>query len=169
MDKARYEMQKLNDLIAESEGQPGHRIFKIIAMSTSGSAILWLEKEQLYQLAIAIKQLLASLKQPDITDGNAENGEEFNRNIEFKAGALELWHDNSTQKIIIYATDISPDTQFDTTLRIWVTSDQARKFAEESLNLCASGRPLCPLCSEPTEDGIHSCPRSNGHAAYLQQ
>lgn len=169
MDKARYEIQELNDLIAESEGEPGYRTFKIIAVSATGSAILWLEKEQLYQLAIAIKQLFASLKQSDISADNVELGEEFNMDIEFKAGSLKLWHDNSTQRIVIDATDISSDTDFDTTLRIWVNSDQAQKFAEGSLNVCVSGRPLCPLCAEPTENGTHACPRSNGHTTYLQQ
>ncbi len=169
MDKARYEIQELKDLIAESEGQPGNRTFKIIAFSTTGSAILWIEKEQLYQIAIAIKQLFASLKQPNIGGNNVWSGEEFNRNIEFKAGSLKLWYDNSTDRIVIDSTDISPDSEFDTTLRIWVTGDQAQKFAEGSLNVCASGRPVCLLCSEPIENGIHTCPKSNGHATYRQQ
>lgn len=169
MDKARHEIQEPNDLLAESEGEPGQRKFRIVAVSTTGSAILWVEKEQLYQLAIAIKQLLAMVKQPDDPDTNLVQDQEFYTNIEFKAGGLKLREDNSNKRIVIDAKDISPDTEFETTLRIWVTNAKARIFAEDCLNVCALGRPLCPLCTEPIENDTHVCPRSNGHAVYLQQ
>ena len=42
----------------EVTGEPGQRTFRVLVMSGRESAALWLEKEQLAALALAIRQLL---------------------------------------------------------------------------------------------------------------
>jgi uncharacterized repeat protein (TIGR03847 family) len=39
---------------------------------------------------------------------------------------------------------------------------QMLAFAAKSLELVASGRPLCPVCGLPIDPEGHLCPRKNG-------
>ena len=60
MDAAKSEFTNVTSLRAESLGEPGQRTFRILVDSGSSSAIIWLEKEQLFQLALSIHQILAT-------------------------------------------------------------------------------------------------------------
>ena len=46
-----------SEIRAESIGEPGHRHFRVLAKAEYGSVILWLEKEDLFELAMTIKRL----------------------------------------------------------------------------------------------------------------
>ena len=46
---------------AEAIGQPGNRRFRIFARSPYGSATLWMEREQLEALSLAVDKLLAQV------------------------------------------------------------------------------------------------------------
>ena len=48
-------------------------------------------------------------------------------------------------------------------LRVRLTADTARSFAERAARIVASGRPPCPLCGQPLDPQGHICPRRNGH------
>jgi uncharacterized repeat protein (TIGR03847 family) len=48
-------------------------------------------------------------------------------------------------------------------LRVRLTPDTARSFAERAARIVASGRPPCPLCGQPLDPQGHICPRRNGH------
>ena len=53
------ELGRAELLDAEAIGQPGNRRFRIYARSSRGTASLWLEREQMEALSLAIDQLLA--------------------------------------------------------------------------------------------------------------
>jgi uncharacterized repeat protein (TIGR03847 family) len=48
--------------------------------------------------------------------------------------------------------------------RVVLTREQAAGVIEHGKRLLRSGRPPCPSCGFPLEDG-HSCPKMNGHRA----
>ena len=48
-------------------------------------------------------------------------------------------------------------------LRVRLTPDTARSFAERAARIVGSGRPPCPLCGQPLDPQGHICPRRNGH------
>ena len=62
MPESRHDLSQVNLLQAEAFGVPGQRTFRILAANTSTSAALWLEKEQLAQLGIAIESHLERLE-----------------------------------------------------------------------------------------------------------
>ena len=64
--KQTLEFSEITSIEAESFGEPGKRTFRIVVSASNGSAIMWLEKEQLLQLALAIQELLQTL--PNDTD-----------------------------------------------------------------------------------------------------
>ncbi|MXY46712.1 MAG: DUF3090 family protein, partial [Chloroflexi bacterium] len=57
MAEPKLEFTNLSRLNADSVGEPGQRTFRILADSDSSTAVLWLEKEHLYELAMRIKHL----------------------------------------------------------------------------------------------------------------
>lgn len=165
MVQAKNEFTSVSGLRAESVGEPGKRTFRIVVDSASSSAAIWLEKEQLFQLALAIQQLIATLPEDRPTDGEAPSDREAAglTRLDFKVDKLVLGHDGRSGLFIIDAHD--PDNHESAMLRVWANLDQAKEFSQEALSVCASGRPLCPLCGRPMPDTPrgHRCARVNGH------
>ena len=165
MESANHEFTDLTTLRPEAQGEPGKRTFRILVNSGSSSATVWLEKEQLFQLALAIQQLLSTVPE----DTETAPGPPLDReapgltNLDFKVGKLVLGHEGSIGMFIIDAHDEADEEGDTATLRIWANRDQAKGFSEEAFKVCAAGRPLCPLCGGPIDPTGHVCPRVNGH------
>ena len=165
MADEKVEFTNVQSIKAEAIGEPGQRRFRILVDGEVGSAMMWLEKEQLFQLAVAINQLQASLPNLGRSRPPPEDGEGAAAQIEFKVGRLVLGHEGSSERLIIDAHDVeSGEEEQEPTVRVWGERQQLARFAAESLELCAAGRPLCPLCGAPMDPAGHACPRSNGHA-----
>lgn len=166
MDSARNEFTNITTLRAEALGQPGKRTFRILVDSGNMSAVVWLEKEQLFQLALAIHQLLVML--PEDPDAPAEPPGEPQTlpvvDLELKVSRLVLGHDDRMSMFIIDAHDEDDEEEEALVLRLWASRQQVKELSEDALRVCASGRPLCPLCGGPIDSTGHQCPRVNGHA-----
>ena len=164
MADARNEFTNLTNLRPEAIGEPGKRTFRIVVDSGSGSATFWLEKEQLFQLSLAIQQLLATLPE---SKGAAsapplEQTAPGATHLDFKIGKLALGHDRGRELFIIDAHDADDADEDTATVRVWASREQVNAFADEALRVCAAGRPLCPLCGRAIDPTGHQCPRVNG-------
>jgi uncharacterized repeat protein (TIGR03847 family) len=51
----------------------------------------------------------------------------------------------------------------DEAVSLLFTQEQAHKLSSTITTLVSSGRPVCPLCHTPLEEGPHACVRQNGH------
>ena len=99
MFDAQYVFGPATRLQAQAIGEPGHRKFRLLIESDDGrAAALWVEKEQLQALGLAVEQLLAEFqgrlaarlpRQPAV--------ETFppNPTVDFKVGRLALGQDES--------------------------------------------------------------------------
>ena len=165
MPDAELEFTNVTSLRAEALGEPGERTFRVLVDSGADSAVLWLEKEQLFQLALAALQLLTTLPevQGESNDETRERAASFSTHLDFKVGKMVLGHDGGNGMFVIDAHDIEADEDAPATVRVWGNRSQIGYFAEEALRVCAAGRPLCPLCGGPVNEAGHQCPRSNGH------
>ena len=165
MNEARSEFTNVTSLRAEAVGEPGRRTFRILADSGSSSAVIWLEKEQLFQLALSIHQILATAPEDAAqargTPSDREAPEQTH--LDLKSGQMVLGHDGTGGLFTIDAHHEEDDEEDPAAIRVWANRRQISDFAEESLRVCAAGRPLCPLCGRPVEPSGHTCPRSNGH------
>ena len=166
MREARREFTNVSRLRAESVGEPGKRTFRILADSGSSSAVIWLEKEQLFQLALSIHQILAATPEESAQERDAPRDREApeQTHLDLKSGQMVLGHDGAGGLFTIDAHHEEDDEDDPAAIRVWANRRQITDFAEESLRVCASGRPLCPLCGRPIDASGHTCPRSNGHA-----
>ena len=163
MADAKNEFTNVSSLKPESEGEPGKRTFRIMVTSASSSAAIWLEKEQLFQLGLAIQQMVANLPTEREASGSPPTQREATpmTRLDFKVAKLVLGHDGPKRLFIIDAHDSDDD---EATIRVWADEEQIKGFAEEALELCAAGRPICPLCARPIDPEGHHCARTNGFA-----
>jgi uncharacterized repeat protein (TIGR03847 family) len=162
-----HHLGRVTLLRAEAFGEPGQRTFRIRADSPGGSASLWVEREQLQALSLAIRQVLASRPPgepeeaeeppPTTIDENAEP------TVEFKVGRLSLGYDESDQSFTLYTHDLEGEPEAPPTATCEATVAQVRALSDEIERIVAAGRPRCFLCGQPIEAGQHVCPRSNGH------
>lgn len=154
---------------AESLGQPGNRTFRILVNSESSGATIWLEKEQLLQMALAVNQLVAAV--PEIPDGGptldlASREAPPATKIEFKLGKLVLGIEGTIRKFIIDVYEEAEEDSAEALLRIWGDQEQFIEFVEEALKVVASGRPICLLCHQSIDPNGHMCARTNGHGLH---
>ena len=166
MPDAKNEFTQVTRLVPEAIGEPGKRTFRIQVDSASSSARIWLEKEQLFQLALAIQQLMVTLTEETEAPGDPPNAEAPGlTNLEFKVGRLVLGHDSTNGLFIIDAHDVEEDEndRSPAMVRVWANRQQVNGFADEAFRACAAGRPLCPLCGRPMDPEGHKCVRVNGH------
>ncbi len=166
MAGARNEFTDISALAPEAIGEPGKRTFRVKAESGSSTATIWLEKEQLAQLAMAMHQIVSSLEDADGREANPPHEREAQplTNVEFKASKLALGYHERRAMFIIDAHEADEDTA---DVRLWTDSAQAETFAEDALRVCAAGRPICPLCSRPVDADGHTCPKMNGYVKEL--
>ena len=165
--KARYRFGVLSSVNAEAIGVPGQRTFRLMVESGAASATVWLEKEQLSQLAIYIQEIIASLSSSSkAIEGEAPEPQWSGGiiNVDFKVGKLALGHDSSSNCFLIVAYDIEETEESTGTLSFWLTLGQSNELAKEALKVCSAGRPRCFLCGQPINPEGHMCPRANGHA-----
>ncbi|MDA0988908.1 MAG: DUF3090 family protein [Chloroflexi bacterium] len=167
MADAKYDFGLVDAVKPEALGEPGQRRFRLLLEGPGGSASLWLEKNQLFQLSIVIHQMLATLYSEESAGGHAHpepspSGREHT-SMEFDVGNLSVGHDPGRDLFLIEAHDREDDEEDEALLVFWASRPQLEGLADEAQVVCAAGRPLCPLCSAPMGPEAHICPKSNGH------
>lgn len=176
MAKRVYDLGVLLGLEAEALGVPGQRTFRIQAHSRNGAARLWIEKEQLQQLAATIEQLLVEVAQSrGFTNGGASLPFPGLPTAEFHVGRITLGYDQDADLVTMLvfesvplaeeeAQDLGGSEPDGEQVHFQTSRDLAQTFSRQALDVCAAGRPRCPLCGAPLDGPTHFCPRSNGHA-----
>ena len=66
-----YDFDRVHRLDPDAVGVPGQRHFRIVVQNEQNTAFLWLEKEQLQALGLAVDQLLTPVKAIWTREGEA--------------------------------------------------------------------------------------------------
>ncbi|MGH2535641.1 MAG: DUF3090 family protein [Thermomicrobiales bacterium] len=149
---------------AEALGEPGQRRFRILAIIDGETHIVWMEKQQVQALGLALEQVLEQLADegPELSEPNAPLQFDPNTRSQFRAGRMELGFDEQRDRLVIIAHDVEDESDTPRfTCRI--SREQAREFSAEAAAVVAAGRPRCPLCGASMDPGHHACPQQNGH------
>jgi uncharacterized repeat protein (TIGR03847 family) len=150
---------------AQAFGQPGQRTFRLrLVGGGSESASLWLEKEQMQALSLALKQMLAQLEYED--DPPAADVGEFPvvADHDFRVGRLGMGFNAADRTVVLYTYELGADEDSEEpTLRVRFTQEQSSSLIRNLDDIIAGGRPVCPLCGVAVDPGGHACIRSNGH------
>ena len=174
--------------VAGSVGQPGQRTFFLQARKGSAVLSVALEKVQVALLAERIGALIEELGRRGIElpratsagrpGAKATAGTHPTETLEepvveaFRIGAMTLTYDDARRDVTLEARaqgeDEGPDESDDDDderhlLRVRMTLDEARIFAQRAMEVVAAGRPPCPICGEPLDPQGHICLRRNGY------
>ncbi len=175
------ELGRAELLDAEAIGQPGNRRFRIYARSPRGTASLWVEREQMEALSLAIDQMLAQIAGGIVLRAEAQSARpappgapaDFPEepDVEFQVGKMQISYDEETDLITLRVAPIllieqegemvaADDPDF--LLSITSTRMQAERLSAHISAILAAGRPRCPFCGRPMQDG-HVCEKQNGY------
>jgi uncharacterized repeat protein (TIGR03847 family) len=165
---------------AEAIGQPGSRRFRLFARSPHGSASLWMEREQLEALSLAMDKLLAQVSGGDILRPEAMANvtpppgapSDFPENplLEFQVANMQLGYDEDRELVLVRAAPlelveregeliVSEDVEM--LFSILISRNQALRLSQHIVSILATGRPRCPFCGRPM-DNPHVCEKQNG-------
>ena len=173
---------------AEAVGQPGQRRFCLFVESRRGTAIMWMEKEQLNRLSLTLDKVLAQLTEGQVLRTEAQAGlrptppgmpPDFPRTPEydFRAAQMSLTYDERDAMFIFAVAPVEivlepgPEGEAEPqalvheedALSFLFTHTQAQELASTINILITGGRPVCPLCGVPLDDSPHACEKQNGH------
>ncbi len=164
-------------LMVEAIGQPGQRRFRLLAVVDGGTHIVWMEKQQLQALGMALEQLLEQLPDAGLDLGPANAPLEFDTQTasQFRAGRMELGYDERRDRLVIAAHDMQRDDDDDDddetidlertrpNFACRLTRSQAREISADAAAVVSAGRPRCTMCGQPMSPEGHVCPHMNGH------
>lgn len=165
----RNDLGLVDYLQCEMIGEPGQRTFNITARSERGEAVVWMEKEQLFQVGVSLRQFLATRETPpDPAPFDAPPIDSpVPVHVEFKTGDMSLRHDPAADVFTLVASDIPRDESGSEPLAEITFSfqrSQADEIAKRSVTIVAAGRKPCPLCEAPLTPGQnHFCVKVNGY------
>jgi uncharacterized repeat protein (TIGR03847 family) len=157
-------------VVVGTVGPPGSRSFYLQVRDGARRATVALEKEQSAVLAEKIEQLLDSLMTdegnrfsvPAETPPELVDDDPLDQPVEeeFRAGLLRLGWDPSTAQVVVeafpYEEAPEPGSDPEEILLVRIPVGTARAFVERTRRVVQAGRPLCPLCGQPVDDG-HVC------------
>jgi uncharacterized repeat protein (TIGR03847 family) len=173
----------------EAIGQPGQRRFRLFALVRGFAVALWMEKEQLNNLSIALDRILAQLTEGRILRTEAQatpapppEGAPANfpskPTYEFQVGQLRISYDERRKLLVLISVPMEivmepgQDPQVilreDNSLSFRFTLQEAQHITSSITILVSSGRPVCPLCRMPLDGGPHACVKQNGHRELVQ-
>jgi uncharacterized repeat protein (TIGR03847 family) len=174
---------------ADAVGQPGQRRFRLFTLSNLGSAVMWLEKEQLAGLAEAVDRSLALISEGSVLRVEARPGglpevegmpDNFPLypNYEVQIGQMRLNFDEQEMTFTLNIIPIEAILEsgeepqiamvYDEAITFAFTLPQAQALSHNIQGVMAAGRPVCPLCHTPLDDGPHACVKQNGHREIIQ-
>ncbi|MGB2695566.1 MAG: DUF3090 family protein [Dehalococcoidia bacterium] len=151
----------------EAIGEPGKRRFRLKVLSGTEAASLWLEKEQLAALTVAIRQLLEQTGEAVGSEQEPVRAlDQFpdQPKVDLQIGRLGIGYDEQQRVVAIYAYKPEEPENAPPTFSCHLSRGQCRTFADQAEEVIGKGRPACELCGGPVDPQGHICPRQNGHS-----
>jgi uncharacterized repeat protein (TIGR03847 family) len=165
----------------EAIGRPGERRFRVFARSGRATASLWLEREHLDQLSMAIDELLArvtggAVLRPEamaevVAPPGAPRDFPARPDVEFQVAAMQIGYDDERELVLLRAAPLEvveedgeavARADVEMAFSAFITRLQAARVSAHILSILASGRPRCPFCGRPMEKP-HLCEKQNGY------
>ncbi|MEO8458864.1 MAG: DUF3090 family protein [Chloroflexota bacterium] len=150
---------------AAAYGQPGSRTFQLrVIGSNLESASLWMEKQQMQALNLALTQVLAQMGRPNANPDSAATFPE-GADHDFRVGRMAIGFDATSGTVVLHVFDLTKDEDDEEPdMQVRITGDACAALNGRLQEIIASGRPQCPLCGAPMDASGHACVRSNGHS-----
>jgi uncharacterized repeat protein (TIGR03847 family) len=170
-----HEYDLLTVLEAEAIGQPGQRRFRIIGGVGNDVVSLWMEKEQLQALGLAIEQLVMQLRDAQIVVQDVEAqaapsiGDVAPTTPEYLVSKMAIGYDDERNLVALFAHDVEQEDDDEPIFAGRAALSTAKALAGQIAEVVAAGRPRCPRCGAPIGPEGHVCPHSNGHLPWVDE
>ena len=180
MSRAIHVFRTPDRFVAGTVGQPGNRTFYLQAVHDNRVVSVLCEKQQVAVLAERIGALLIEINRrfgtplPPESEVADLSPLVMPVDAEFRVGTMGLGWDAEAESVVVELLAVS-DTDFDASVilddaeegpdavRVFLSPESARQFADRSQRVISAGRPPCPLCDEPLDPDGHLCVRTNGY------
>src|SRR5688500_2363540 len=98
-------------LQVEALGDPGQRRFRLLALVERITFVVWMEKQQLQALGLALEQILEQLPDdgPDLEGTGLPIAFDTDTDNQFRVGRMELGYDERRDRLVIIAHDLAGD------------------------------------------------------------
>ncbi|MDP2730450.1 MAG: DUF3090 family protein [Dehalococcoidales bacterium] len=163
-----YQFEEPGLLSAISVGIPGKRTFFLLMGEKEKWLRLWLEKEQLEALALAIDQFLLALYQelhlsPEETEGLSLSDDVPSGlpSAELEIDQISISFDQEKTSLDFLVHILGPQKIDDVIVNLRASLAQLKQLGEQARSVCAAGRPRCQLCGGPIDPAGHTCPKHN--------
>ncbi|MGC4192205.1 MAG: DUF3090 family protein [Thermomicrobiales bacterium] len=146
-------------------GEPGNRRFRFSAVIDGETFIVWMEKQQLQALGLAVEQMLEQLPESGgfVDHDSLPLGFDDATRSQFRVGRMELGFDPVADRIVISAHDLQAEETLPS-LSVRISRSQALELSTDAAMVVSAGRPRCPMCGELYDPKTHHvCPEQNGH------
>ncbi len=149
---------------AQAFGEPGQRTFRLRVLGSGSESVwLWVEKEHLRALGLAIGQLLAQLNyRSQAAPEPGQFGETAQHEVH--VGLMAVGFNAPDRTLALHLSEVGLGEEEEPTVRVQLTLDQCASLAARIDEIIAGGRPVCVLCGQAIDPTGHVCIRSNGHS-----
>lgn len=181
MSSELHDFGRAEILDAEAIGQPGQRRFRLFARSPRGTASLWLEREQMEALSIALDQMLAQISGGAVLRPEAQASTprppgapaDFptEADVDFRVAQLTLGYDEDNDAVMLLAAplevieeegEVRAREDVEPRFAAHISRQQATRLSGHITSVLAGGRPRCAFCGLPMEPD-HVCAKQNGY------
>ncbi|MFC1953305.1 DUF3090 family protein [Chloroflexota bacterium] len=166
--KNRYEFNEVTLLSAIAMGAPGKRTFFLMMGHKDEWIRVWLEKEHVQVIVLAIEQLLEKLSQeyPDFL--HREEKMSFSDDVssrlpiaELEVDQITLGFDRERVTLNLLVHPAGPQGAEQAEVSCRATLAQVKNISDQAKSICAAGRPRCEICGRPIDPTGHTCPGRN--------
>jgi uncharacterized repeat protein (TIGR03847 family) len=150
---------------ARAYGEPGQRTFQLRILGANlESASLWLEKQQMQALNLALTQVLNQLGGLARGAGDIASFPE-GADHDFRVGRMAIGFDSVIGAVVLQVFEISrEEEEEEPDVQVRITQDACASLNARLQEIIEAGRPICALCGQPIDPEGHACIRSNGHS-----
>ena len=163
-----YEFEEPGLLSAIAVGVPGKRTFFLAVGEKEDWIRLWLEKEHLEALSIAVDEFFNKISQdlsrfsdePDIKPADDDTPSGLPSG-EFEIDQIGIGYDQGKVIIEFLVHAIGPQDLEGIPVSCRINPGKLRRLGNQAREICAAGRPRCQLCGQPIDPTGHDCPMQN--------
>lgn len=155
-----FDLPDVDAFMAGAVGPKGGRTFFLQASAGGQVVTLKVEKQQVAALADYLADMLKDLPEPSITSVPSDLSLSTPIEPEWPVASMGVAYVESRDRVALWAEQLQreDDDGQPATSRFQLTRGQVSAFIRHARELVAAGRPPCPYCEAPLNDGETWCP-----------
>ena len=163
-----YDFEEPDLLSVIAVGVPGKRTFFLAIGEKEDWMRLWLEKEHLEAVSIAVDQFFDRLSQEYRQFSEEPEKRSSGDNLpaglpsgEFEIDQIGIGFDQEEVVLEFLVHSLGPRNMDGIQVTCRVNPGEVKRLGNQAREVCAAGRPRCELCGRPIDPTGHDCPMQN--------